>query len=194
MNEVILSIRNVTKTYPGVIALNNYSMDFEKGEVHALLGENGAGKSTLIKIISGAIEPDSGQIIFGDRVFKKMTPHLARNLGVEVIYQEFSLVESLTVAQNVYLGAGEGIGVSDGTSALHILLRALDIGPGDEVITSGLGGNFPKNLIIGQVTEVIKQDFDMYQRAVVRPTVDFNRLEFVLVITNFQPGELESVG
>lgn len=109
MNEVILSIRNVTKTYPGVIALNNYSMDFEKGEVHALLGENGAGKSTLIKIISGAIEPDSGQIIFGDRVFKKMTPHLARNLGVEVIYQEFSLVESLTVAQNVYLGAGEGL-------------------------------------------------------------------------------------
>jgi len=109
MNEVILSIRNVTKTYPGVVALNNYSMDFEKGEVHALLGENGAGKSTLIKIISGAIEPDSGQIIFGDKVYPKMTPHLARHLGVEVIYQEFSLVESLSVAQNVYLGAGDGL-------------------------------------------------------------------------------------
>ena len=74
-----------------------------------------------------------------------------------------------------------------------------DISVGDEVITSGLGGNFPKNVIIGQVIEVIRHDYDMYQQAVVRPTVNFNRLEFVLVITNFkplpgQPEELESVG
>lgn len=109
MSDVILSIRNVTKTYPGVIALDNYSMDFKAGEVHALLGENGAGKSTLIKIISGAIEPDSGKIIFGEKEYTKMTPHLARDLGVEVIYQEFSLVESLSVAQNVFLGAGKGL-------------------------------------------------------------------------------------
>ena len=108
MSNVILSIKNVTKTYPGVIALNNYSMDFEKGEVHALLGENGAGKSTLIKIISGAIEPDRGEIIFGDKVFTKLTPHLAIDLGVEVIYQEFSLVESISVAKNVFLGSEQG--------------------------------------------------------------------------------------
>jgi len=86
-----------------------------------------------------------------------------------------------------------------GSPVMEYIAQEADVTPGDEVITSGLGGNFPKNLIIGQVTEVIKQDFDMYQRAVVRPTVDFNRLEFVLVITNFeplpgQPAELESVG
>ncbi len=109
MHSTILSIRNVTKTYPGVIALNNYSMDFEKGEVHALLGENGAGKSTLIKIIAGAIEPDNGEIIIDNKIIKKMTPSLARELGIEVIYQEFSLVEPLSVAQNIFLGSIDGV-------------------------------------------------------------------------------------
>lgn len=108
MTDVILSIRNLTKTYPGVIALNRFSMDFNSGEVHALLGENGAGKSTLIKVISGAITPDFGEIIFDGEIYSKMTPALARSLGVEVIYQEFSLVESLSVAQNVFLGANSG--------------------------------------------------------------------------------------
>lgn len=109
MGNTILSIKNVTKTYPGVVALDTFSMEFESGEVHALLGENGAGKSTLIKIISGAIEPDCGQIIFDGIVYSKMTPGLARDLGVAVIYQEFSLVEPLTVAQNVFLGQGKGL-------------------------------------------------------------------------------------
>lgn len=82
---------------------------------------------------------------------------------------------------------------------MQYIAQEADVSVGDEVITSGLGGNFPKNLTIGQVVEVEKEDFDMYQQAVVRPTVDFNRLEFVLVITNFtplpgQPAELESVG
>ena len=104
MPDPILTVKNITKTYPGVVALQNVSMSFEKGEVHALLGENGAGKSTLIKIISGAIEPDSGKILFNGREYSKLNPHLSRALGVAVIYQEFSLVEPLSVAQNVYLG------------------------------------------------------------------------------------------
>jgi len=82
---------------------------------------------------------------------------------------------------------------------MEYIAQEADVSPGDEVITSGLGGNFPKNLVIGPVIEVRKRDFDMYQQAVVRPTVNFNRLEFVLVITNFQPlpgqpPEPESVG
>ncbi len=109
MSNVVLSIKNLTKTYPGVVALDNYSMDFEQGEVHALLGENGAGKSTLIKIISGAIEPDSGQIVLNGKTYSKMTPGMAREIGVEVIYQEFSLVESLSVAHNVFLGETSGL-------------------------------------------------------------------------------------
>ncbi len=82
---------------------------------------------------------------------------------------------------------------------MEYIAQEADVAVGDEVETSGLGGNFPKGLTIGQVIEVKKRDFDMYQQAVVRPTVDFNRLEFVLVITNFkplpgQPPEMESVG
>ncbi|PKO20654.1 MAG: rod shape-determining protein MreC [Chloroflexi bacterium HGW-Chloroflexi-1] len=74
-----------------------------------------------------------------------------------------------------------------------------DISVGDEIITSGLGGNFPKNLVIGQVVKVHQRDYEMFQQATIRPTVNFERLEFVLVITNFkplpgQPDELESVG
>jgi len=74
-----------------------------------------------------------------------------------------------------------------------------DISVGDEIITSGLGGNFPKNLAIGQVVSVHQRDYEMFQQATIRPTVNFDRLEFVLVITNFQPlpgqpAEPESVG
>lgn len=108
MSDSILTVKNITKTYPGVVALNNVSVTFEKGEVHALLGENGAGKSTLIKVISGAIEPDRGQIFFDNKEYRKMTPGLARECGVAVIYQEFSLVESMSVAQNVFLGEKSG--------------------------------------------------------------------------------------
>ncbi|MEW5868160.1 MAG: sugar ABC transporter ATP-binding protein [Chloroflexota bacterium] len=109
MQDVILSVKNITKTYPGVVALDNVSLDFRKGEVHALLGENGAGKSTLIKVISGAIEPDRGSIVFGEKEYAKMNPGLSRENGVAVIYQEFSLVEPLSVAQNVFLGENRGV-------------------------------------------------------------------------------------
>jgi ribose transport system ATP-binding protein len=105
----ILTVKNLSKTYPGVVALNDVSMSFEKGELHALLGENGAGKSTLIKAISGAIEPDCGSIFFGGKEHSKMSPGSAKENGVAVIYQEFSLVESLSVAQNIFLGEKMGL-------------------------------------------------------------------------------------
>lgn len=101
--KVVLSLQNITKRYPGVLALNNVSVDFLEGEVHALLGENGAGKSTLIKAVAGAIEIDSGTIAINGHTFQKVTPHVSRSLGVEVIYQEFNLVPTLSVAENIYL-------------------------------------------------------------------------------------------
>jgi len=79
-------------------------VSFSEGEVHALLGENGAGKSTLIKVLSGAIQPDSGDIIIDDISYSQMSPSLAQKLGIGVIYQEFNLVPSLTVAENIFLG------------------------------------------------------------------------------------------
>ncbi len=104
MEEKILSIRNVSKSYVGIRALDDVSVDFNKGEVHALVGENGAGKSTLIKIISGAETPDCGELIFGDRKYARMEPHLAQGLGVATIYQEFNLFPTLSVAENIYMG------------------------------------------------------------------------------------------
>jgi ribose transport system ATP-binding protein len=103
-DKVVLSLKNITKKYPGVLALNRVSLEFVEGEVHALLGENGAGKSTLIKAVAGAIDLDGGVIRINGQEYAKMTPHLSRNLGIEVIYQEFNLVPTLSVAENVFLG------------------------------------------------------------------------------------------
>jgi ribose transport system ATP-binding protein len=108
----VLSLRNITKHYPGVVALNDVSLDFRPGEVHALLGENGAGKSTLIKIIAGAVQPDGGEVVVGDTPFPRLTPHLARAQGIEVIYQEFNLMPSLSAAENIGLGEKTGRFVS----------------------------------------------------------------------------------
>lgn len=104
MGEVILQMKNITKRYPGVVALNKVSAIFKKGEVHALLGENGAGKSTLIKVLSGAVQNDEGEIVIEGQTYKHMTPALSRQHGVEVIYQEYNLIPFLTVAENIYLG------------------------------------------------------------------------------------------
>jgi ABC-type sugar transport system ATPase subunit len=101
--KVVLSLENITKRYPGVLALNNVSISFYEGEVHALLGENGAGKSTLIKAVAGAIDIDSGIIKINGHEYSKMIPSLSRSLGVEVIYQEFNLVPTLSCAENIYL-------------------------------------------------------------------------------------------
>lgn len=99
-----LQLKNIRKTYPGVVALSNVSLDVLPGEVHAIIGENGAGKSTLIKVIAGAIKPDRGEIVISDQVYKEMTPAKSAQLGIGVIYQEFNLVDSMNVAENVFLG------------------------------------------------------------------------------------------
>ncbi|WP_019004497.1 sugar ABC transporter ATP-binding protein [Cohnella laeviribosi] len=109
MSEKVLSLKNIKKEYPGVVALKDVSLDIYAGEVHALLGENGAGKSTLIKIIAGAIQPSAGSIVFSDGVVhQSMTPQKAKEYGVEVIYQEFNLVGCLSVAENICFGEKHG--------------------------------------------------------------------------------------
>lgn len=109
----VLSMKNISKAYPGVTALDNVSIDFYAGEVHALLGENGAGKSTLIKIISGAHAPSSGTVIMADgKEFSSITPAVAKEYGIETIYQEFNLIGCLTVAENICFGEKSGLLVS----------------------------------------------------------------------------------
>lgn len=104
MMNTILELKNIVKTYPGVVALNDVTIKVEEGEVHALVGENGAGKSTLIKTCTGAVIPDSGEIIVDKKVFSSMTPKAAEENGIAVIYQEFNLVGELSVAENIFLG------------------------------------------------------------------------------------------
>ncbi|MDR1263373.1 MAG: sugar ABC transporter ATP-binding protein [Oscillospiraceae bacterium] len=104
----ILEVSRVTKRYPGVTALDDVSISFEKGEIHALMGENGAGKSTLIKIIAGAEASDGGEIIIEGESHRGMTPLDAKRAGVSVIYQELNLVPSLSVAENLFIGKKVG--------------------------------------------------------------------------------------
>jgi ABC-type sugar transport system ATPase subunit len=102
--EPLLEVRNITKRFPGVVALNDVSLKFMPGEVHAVVGENGAGKSTLMKIISGAYIPDSGTIyLSGEKVFFSH-PQEAQLQGISIIYQEFNLLPERTVAHNIFLG------------------------------------------------------------------------------------------
>lgn len=105
MTDQILEIRGVSKLYPGVTALDNVSLSFRWGEIHALCGENGAGKSTLIKLISGAIAPTAGEIVLEGTSYPEMTPALSRELGIAVVYQEFTLVPVMTAAENIFLGS-----------------------------------------------------------------------------------------
>lgn len=101
----ILQLRNISKTFPGVRALQNISFDLKEGEVHCICGENGAGKSTLIKILSGAYQPDEGgQILFEGRSVT-LNPHVALNLGIQTIYQEHVVFETLSIVENIFTGS-----------------------------------------------------------------------------------------
>ncbi|MCR8725797.1 sugar ABC transporter ATP-binding protein [Frigidibacter sp. ROC022] len=102
--EPLLKVRQVCKQFPGVLALDHVDFDLAPGEVHALLGENGAGKSTLVKIITGAYRLDSGTISIDGKEVRFHGPVDSREAGIGVIYQEFSLVNTLSVAENIFLG------------------------------------------------------------------------------------------
>jgi ABC-type sugar transport system ATPase subunit len=104
----LLVMRGIDKSYPGVHALRGVDLELHAGEVLALLGENGAGKSTLIKVLAGAVPPDAGTIRIAGRDRVLRTPADARAAGVAVIYQEFNLVPTLSVAENLFLGREAG--------------------------------------------------------------------------------------
>ncbi|MFN3293759.1 MAG: ATP-binding cassette domain-containing protein, partial [Gemmobacter sp.] len=103
----IIELRNATKEYRGVPAVRGVSFTLERGEVHALLGENGAGKSTLVKQIYGLLEPDAGTIRIDGEPVRITSPKIARGHGIAMVFQHFTLVEALDVAENVALGLDE---------------------------------------------------------------------------------------
>src|SRR5262249_31089286 len=114
MSPPLLELNGITKQFPGVLANDDVSLSVGKSEIHALLGENGAGKSTLVKIIYGAMHPDAGVMRFDGEVYAPARPSAARERGIGMVFQHFSLFDGLTVAENIALGisarlAGKGL-------------------------------------------------------------------------------------
>src|SRR6202022_1106175 len=99
-----LELRHVSKRFGSVVANHDVDLVVDPGEIHAVLGENGAGKSTLMKIVYGALQPDKGELRWDGQPVRLRSPHQARELGVAMVFQHFSLFETLTVAENVWLG------------------------------------------------------------------------------------------
>ncbi|MGZ5818949.1 MAG: ABC transporter ATP-binding protein [Burkholderiaceae bacterium] len=99
-----LTLRNITKKYPAVVANDGVNLVVQPGEIHAVLGEKGAGKSTLMKIIYGAVKPDAGEVLWNGQPVQIASPAAARQLGIAMVFQHFSLFDTLTVAENIALG------------------------------------------------------------------------------------------
>ena len=104
MTDVLMEIRGLSKSYPGVVANADVSFDIGQHEIHALLGENGAGKSTLVKMIYGLVRPDQGAMTLNGQAFAPSEPKVARSQGVGMVFQHFSLFDALNVGENISLG------------------------------------------------------------------------------------------
>jgi general nucleoside transport system ATP-binding protein len=130
-----LELRHITKRYPSVVANDDVSLLVAPGEIHAVLGENGAGKSTLMKIIYGAVKPDAGEMFFDGVSFLAKNPRDARAHGISMVFQHFSLFETLSVAENIWLGLDKSMSLdqvraSIASTAEKIRLAARSRSPG----------------------------------------------------------------
>jgi ribose transport system ATP-binding protein len=121
---ITIRLSNISKFYSGVRALENVSVEFHAGEVHAILGENGAGKSTLMNIISGALRPELGEIEFGGRRISSMSPETAASLGISISFQHPAVLDDLSVLENFQLALPASL--FDGKSAAEVARNALD--------------------------------------------------------------------
>ena len=104
----MLELKNITKTFGDVVANDNVSINIKKGTIHAIVGENGAGKSTIMRIAYGFYTADSGEILFDGKPVSINDPHDAIDLGIGMVHQHFMLVDTMTVAENIILGAETG--------------------------------------------------------------------------------------
>ena len=103
MKTPVVSLKNIFKSFNGITVLNDVDFELLNGEIHALMGGNGAGKSTLMKILEGVYTPDNGQIEINGQPTQIPDPQMAKSLGIGMVFQEFSLIPTLTVAQNIFL-------------------------------------------------------------------------------------------
>ncbi len=141
MTSPLLSLQGITKRYPGVVANQDVSLTVLPGQAHAVLGENGAGKSTLMKIIYGSVKPDEGTILFKGQPVHIRNPQEARKLGISMVFQHFSLFDTLTVAENVWLGLDKSLSLAEVTRRIETKASeyGLDIEPQRPVHTLSVG-------------------------------------------------------
>ncbi len=163
-----LQLEGISKSYPGVLANSDVSLRVLAGDIHAVLGENGAGKSTLMKIIYGAVKPDAGSIAFNGQPVRVHSPRQARALGIAMVFQHFSLFDTLTVAENVWLGlnrstslqqVSRGINAKAAQYGLEIdpsrLLHTLSVGEMQRVEIIRALLTEPQLLILDEPTSVL---------------------------------------
>ena len=163
-----LQLTGITKAYPAVVANSAISLTVQPGEIHAVLGENGAGKSTLMKIIYGAVKPDAGSMAVDGRSVAVRNPQEARALGIAMVFQHFSLFDTLTVAENVWLGLDKNLSLAEVSRRITATTQAygLQLEPTRPVHTLGVGERQrveivrslltdPKLLILDEPTSVL---------------------------------------
>lgn len=136
-----LELLGISKQYPAVKANDRVNLKVAPGEIHAVLGENGAGKSTLMKIIYGAVQPDEGEMRWNGQSVRVRNPHEARELGISMVFQHFSLFDTLTVAENVWLGLGRGLSLAQVSERIREVSGqyGLDVDPQRPVHTLSVG-------------------------------------------------------
>lgn len=147
----ILEVRDICKYFPGVVALDHVSLTIPAGVVYGIVGENGAGKSTLMKILSGVYEKDKGTVIFNGQTIEKTTPIQALRRGLSIIYQEFNLVNTMTVGENIFLGRFHENGGMRGT---HKKARQLLDSIGSSIDTRAMVGELSASEM--QMVEITK--------------------------------------
>jgi len=163
-----LQLAHITKRYPAVVANSDVSLTVQPGEIHAVLGENGAGKSTLMKIIYGSVKPDEGSVLWNGQPVHIRNPQEARALGISMVFQHFSLFDTLTVAENVWLGLDKSLTLNQVTHSISAKAGeyGLDIDPQRPVHTLSVGEmqrveiirallTNPKLLILDEPTSVL---------------------------------------
>jgi simple sugar transport system ATP-binding protein len=150
-----LALLGITKRYPGVVANDGVSLSVAPGEIHAVLGENGAGKSTLMKVVYGAVRPDAGEIRFDGAAVRVRDPQHARRLGIAMVFQHFSLFETVSVAENVWLGVDRSLSLAQVVERIRAKAAdyGLDVDPHRPVHTLSVGERQRVEIVRALLTE-----------------------------------------
>ncbi|GDX07615.1 sugar ABC transporter ATP-binding protein [Buttiauxella sp. A111] len=162
----LVAVKDVVKKFSGTVALKDVTFDIQAGEVHVLLGENGAGKSTLMKILSGIYAPTSGEIILGDQSWKSLTPVQSRKFGIRLIYQELSVIDHLSIEENLFVGSIPtrrvlGISVVDRALMREKASKAM----------SRVGLNRPPQTLVSALSISEKQQVEIAKALVEEPRI-----------------------